>query len=523
MQLDGNAELYRTVLPDAPKKKTRGKKNATELASTMKASATTTGHNVQKKSRPTTLTQVTPSPKLNQPNINVATPKIDTRQRDGFILDYLIQKAPAKVNLHVPETSPWGQRSPPKTSVRSSIRDVRTTNRQDQSVERVENRRASVEAQQRKKISGSSPSLYRTSSPTQFSNHIPSQRDDISTRGYQATPQCGMLTPANASDPFKNYPRKSLFSPPLTSNIWKQARQQQVRAQKHAFARERENPFSNYKHDPNDAESVLDALSQKTPPENFIIPPESLRNIETVHSTRSFSQGRREFSGRRNQQAWRTGRRPQRRFFSQPNVARDIPSQNLSSLHSVQGRASHQTPLPSAASCHSLDHAFSPTSPTNLYQGCRQHSEEDYLAMGLTDTVEDYQDGYNNAQYCPSYATVHGTMQSPYFARQLTPSYLEMGLHTASTPFNQSTENYQDCIQNSGEEQFAERSVGPSRQQFGFPASSTPFSQSTQYGQNHLENSGEANFAEGSVPPGSLRRILRASDEDMTQFASAFF
>eukprot|EP00977_Amphora_coffeiformis_P002966 scaffold568_cov160-Amphora_coffeaeformis.AAC.23 len=561
VQLDGTAELYRTVLPDAPKKKARGKKKATELTSTTKASAMTDSKNVPKKSRTAAHTKVTPSPKLNQPNLNRVAPKTGTRQRDGFISDYLSQKAPSKVTVQpsartAPATAPFSTKAPAMQSVQPSARPVSATSCQAQSTERAVGKRANVQVQEQKQVLPYSPSRQGKNSSAQLARQFSSRRDDKSTFGDQATPQYGK--PA-LSGSLKRDPQTNLVSPPLTSTMWKQARQQQVRAQKHAFARERENPFSNYKHDPNDAESVLDALSQKTPPQKAIIPPESLRLVDTAYSMNSFPRGSRGFAGRQSQHGRRTGSRQQRRFFSQPAVSTEIPVQSRPSFHPRGMFASHQSPIPRDPASRSFADVPSPMPLINLYQGYRQHSGEAHFAAGLAETRADYHDRCSNEEYCPPRAIGQSIMQSPYFVSQQTPGYQSMGFHTASTalgqstqnyqgcfhnsgdegsvgsshqelgftasstPFGQSTQDYQDSFQNSGEVHFAEGSVGSCHQEFEFRASSTPFGQSTQDYQDFHKNAAETQFAEGSVGPASVRRTLRATDEDMTQFASAFF
>jgi Sec63 Brl domain/Helicase conserved C-terminal domain len=51
------------------------------------------------------------------------------------------------------------------------------------------------------------------------------------------------------------------FTPWYLRNRWKRAKSEQTKVQRRAFMSGRENPFSQYKHDPNDTESYLDSLS----------------------------------------------------------------------------------------------------------------------------------------------------------------------------------------------------------------------------------------------------------------------
>jgi hypothetical protein len=65
---------------------------------------------------------------------------------------------------------------------------------------------------------------------------------------------------------------RSLLSP---GPSWKQAKREQQRSQQRAFTQKRDNPFSLYKHDPNDAESYLETLSSRNTelsPQNSVIP-----------------------------------------------------------------------------------------------------------------------------------------------------------------------------------------------------------------------------------------------------------
>ena len=57
---------------------------------------------------------------------------------------------------------------------------------------------------------------------------------------------------------------------------WNQAKRKQQKSQQRAFARKKDNPFAFYQHDPNDAESHLDALSSDNKGTGSILPTQEL-------------------------------------------------------------------------------------------------------------------------------------------------------------------------------------------------------------------------------------------------------
>jgi hypothetical protein len=82
--------------------------------------------------------------------------------------------------------------------------------------------------------------------------------------------------------------------PAANNAAWSEARRVQQRTQKSAFSRKNENPFTKYKHDPNDTEFILDTLVQqvtpsRTSPDSSIIPGDSHRVIDNAYSN-NFSQ-----------------------------------------------------------------------------------------------------------------------------------------------------------------------------------------------------------------------------------------
>ena len=65
---------------------------------------------------------------------------------------------------------------------------------------------------------------------------------------------------------------------------WQTDKKRQQRTQQRAFASKRDNPFSSFQHDPNDAESLLDCLSQAD--HHPIIPPVELRRFNEIAHAR---------------------------------------------------------------------------------------------------------------------------------------------------------------------------------------------------------------------------------------------
>mmetsp|Transcript_28106 Transcript_28106/g.68441 ORF Transcript_28106/g.68441 Transcript_28106/m.68441 type:complete len:505 (+) Transcript_28106:3054-4568(+) len=70
---------------------------------------------------------------------------------------------------------------------------------------------------------------------------------------------------------------------------WQQTKRKQQRSQQRAFASKRDNPFSDFKHDPNDAESYLEELSSQSQSQkrfqNSIIPQSKLDHLQNHSNT----------------------------------------------------------------------------------------------------------------------------------------------------------------------------------------------------------------------------------------------
>jgi hypothetical protein len=71
-------------------------------------------------------------------------------------------------------------------------------------------------------------------------------------------------------------------------NAWKREKLQQHKTQQRAFVRKEDNPFSDFKCDPNNAENALDSLSSVKPPAiNQVIPAEGFKALESAYSGNS--------------------------------------------------------------------------------------------------------------------------------------------------------------------------------------------------------------------------------------------
>lgn len=111
----------------------------------------------------------------------------------------------------------------------------------------------------------------------------------------QSTPHAGAtrvatITPADDVNPRANYPSPnttgyqrssdSNFGKRDAPSPWVDNQRKQQRTQQRAFASRKDNPFAFFQHDPNDAESFLEGLSQTNGQSNGgIIPEEELRKI----------------------------------------------------------------------------------------------------------------------------------------------------------------------------------------------------------------------------------------------------
>jgi hypothetical protein len=186
---------------------------------------------------------------------------------------------------------------------------------------------------------------------------------------------------------------------------WQTDRKKQQRTQQRAFASKSDNPFSSFQHDPNDAESFLDALSQVD--HHPIIPPGELRMVdEIVHARGGLHEPSRFFgSTRRRRQASGTGHILSNHdmlrmkaeeanaysiAFTPPNIQSpyyDVPARLTPPRHCHENHADHAYLLAQGEqmSIYS-DKATSPyqgrgTGPRQCYgiQGAKQYDEIPYM------------------------------------------------------------------------------------------------------------------------------------------------
>jgi hypothetical protein len=108
---------------------------------------------------------------------------------------------------------------------------------------------------------------------------------------YVGDPKAATITPAeeiafrdncyrSPNNGDSQQPSVPTFGKRDASNTWTTSQRKQQRTQQRAFTSRRDNPFAFFQHDPNDAESFLEGLSQSnTQPNNGIIPEEELRKF----------------------------------------------------------------------------------------------------------------------------------------------------------------------------------------------------------------------------------------------------
>lgn len=205
----------------------------------------------------------------------------------------------------------------------------------------------------------------------------------------------------------------------VQSDSWKRLKYQQHKSQQRAFVRQSDNPFKNYKHDPNDTESYLDRLvsssNETTPKSGSIIPPEGFLAIGTLRRPSDFvsrnaanesytANSRGNFSRRKQQQS---------------NAASicDILSQKAaeSNVHYIMQApdfhpyANHAqySSQPSADFPPNVNYAQYPTQPYEhhlLHQTTSTHS----LQRGNSQFMpQDYLVSYRDTGYSPNHNNIH--------------------------------------------------------------------------------------------------------------------
>ena len=104
---------------------------------------------------------------------------------------------------------------------------------------------------------------------------------------------------------------QSTSNMPAQADSWNRLKHQQQKSQQRAFVRHSDNPFKNYKYDPNDTESYLDQLASSanntTPTGGSIIPPEGFHAIDRGRASYLPRHHSSDILGRRKQQKHGTG------------------------------------------------------------------------------------------------------------------------------------------------------------------------------------------------------------------------
>jgi hypothetical protein len=139
-------------------------------------------------------------------------------------------------------------------------------------------------------------------------------------------------------------------APPSHGPSWKQAKREQQRSQQRAFTQKRDNPFSLYKHDPNDAESYLDGLSSRNTelsPQSSVIPTEGLQALARAYQVPRQPSGGIPFHQQRSA-AGQRGRRqvPEGRLSERDLLAQKAAEQNeYAIIPSSQASRATMTPF----------------------------------------------------------------------------------------------------------------------------------------------------------------------------------
>lgn len=203
----------------------------------------------------------------------------------------------------------------------------------------------------------------------------------------------------------------------VQSDSWKRLKYQQHKSQQRAFVRQSDNPFKNYKHDPNDTESYLDRLvsssNETTPKSGSIIPPEGFLAIGTLRHPSHFVSRNAANESYTAHSRGNLARRKQQ----QSNVTSicDILSQKAaeSNVHIMQAPyfppyANHAqySSQPSADLPPTANRAQYPSQPYMhplLHQTCSTHS----LHRNSQFMPQDYLVSYRDTGYSPNHNTIH--------------------------------------------------------------------------------------------------------------------
>jgi hypothetical protein len=154
---------------------------------------------------------------------------------------------------------------------------------------------------------------------------------------WNSEPDTGAVT--TQSTPVQDE-RSAHFSNGMAS--WKRTKHQEEKSQRRAFVHKKDNPFSRYKHDPNDAESYLDVLSKTQSPKDSIIPPEGLRALENAYRQTARRMSQRPVAQASQRRSFQRGRRANRNFSTGRMSNRQLLAQKAAEQNAYLSSPQHQ-------------------------------------------------------------------------------------------------------------------------------------------------------------------------------------
>jgi hypothetical protein len=258
---------------------------------------------------------------------------------------------------------------------------------------------------------------------------------------------------------------------------WKQAKREQQRSQQRAFTQKRDNPFSLYKHDPNDAESYLDGLSSRNTelsPQSSVIPSEGLQALARAYQVPRQARGGIPFHQQKSA-AGQRGRRqvPEGRLSERDLLAQKAAEQNgYAIMPSMQASRATMSPFVTQVLHSNRSPAYDRPGPVNqlygsqmtqshtammpMHQGLPRYADE--WAGGVDDQSSNYPvsvppgrdyegphafyDDASSYQHSIDSAQQHGAFQQRYYPRG-DASAPQSFNRDESTPFSQQEQQYQ--------------------------------------------------------------------------------
>jgi len=243
--------------------------------------------------------RVTPSPKLS-----------DTREEAPQFFPPRQQERPAPLSSIVPETQ-------------VQQRSARQSNKTSPFMRAVASRRPELQRDIVRETD-----QWTGDEPVASERRVPQQFTQQRARQHQA-PFSPHQSGASRGDS-SYYTRPSLdLNGDQTSSKWRKNKFIQQKSQQRAFVSKKDNPFSAFKHDPNDVEARLSHLSKQN--ETGIIPLEGLRELEKAYDDRE-SQSVMQSQGR---EGWRHQRGKTSRSTVSRRSSTYVGSQQASGGNSV--------------------------------------------------------------------------------------------------------------------------------------------------------------------------------------------